>query len=181
MSYIYCVIGLPCSGKSHVAKLLAKTYNMQYISTGDIAREIANGDTKLWAQTKDSDLLPLEDELRKRLNQKLANCTTTCIVDGFPRSGSQVEWLADTWWQSGPEIIRVVESDIKSLWFRAKHRGRDDIDLDEASFLRRINAASKNMLEITEVAYRKMIPYHSFLTGDDKYTITAFERILIHG
>jgi adenylate kinase len=92
------LLGPPGAGKGTQAKLIAETYSIPQISTGDILRDNVARKTELGVKAKEimgrGDLVP--DELvcgmvADRLVQ--ADCVRGFILDGFPRTVRQAEWL----------------------------------------------------------------------------------------
>jgi adenylate kinase len=92
------LLGPPGAGKGTQAKLIAETYGIPQISTGDILRDNVARKTELGVKAKEimgrGDLVP--DELvcgmvADRLVQ--ADCVRGFILDGFPRTVRQAEWL----------------------------------------------------------------------------------------
>src|SRR5271167_5034888 len=92
------MLGPPGAGKGTQAKLLAETLGIPQISTGDILRDNVARKTELGLKAKDimgrGDLVPDElvcDMVADRLLQ--ADCVRGFILDGFPRTVRQAEWL----------------------------------------------------------------------------------------
>lgn len=92
------LFGPPGAGKGTQAKRIAAIYDIPQISTGDILRENVARGTELGKLAKKimaqgglvSDQLVC-DMVGERL--KLADCDRGCVLDGFPRTVSQAEWL----------------------------------------------------------------------------------------
>ena len=92
------MLGPPGAGKGTQAKLLAETLGIPQVSTGDILRDNVARKTELGIKAKDimgrGDLVPDElvcDMVADRLLQ--ADCARGFILDGFPRTVRQAEWL----------------------------------------------------------------------------------------
>jgi adenylate kinase len=92
------MLGPPGAGKGTQAKLISDTFGIPQISTGDILRDNVARQTELGTKAKSimdrGDLVP--DELvcgmvADRLQQ--ADCVRGFILDGFPRTVRQAEWL----------------------------------------------------------------------------------------
>lgn len=92
------LLGPPGAGKGTQAKLIAARYRIPQISTGDILRDNVARGTELGRKAdpimKSGALVP--DELMlamvgDRLNQ--GECDRGFILDGFPRTVGQAEWL----------------------------------------------------------------------------------------
>lgn len=92
------LLGPPGAGKGTQAKLIAETFGIPQISTGDILRSNVARKTVLGLKAKDvmdrGDLVPDElvcDMVADRLLD--ADCCRGFILDGFPRTVRQAEWL----------------------------------------------------------------------------------------
>jgi len=92
------MLGPPGAGKGTQAKLIAETCGIPQISTGDILRDNVARKTELGVKAKDimdrGELVPDElvcDMVADRLVQ--ADCERGFILDGFPRTVRQAEWL----------------------------------------------------------------------------------------
>jgi len=93
------LLGAPGAGKGTQARLIAQRYGIPQISTGDILRDNAARNTELGKQVKASigHGVLISDQLvcgmvADRLAQK--DCERGFILDGFPRTVPQMEWLS---------------------------------------------------------------------------------------
>lgn len=92
------LLGPPGAGKGTQAKLMAKTFSIPQISTGDLLRDHVARQTPLGVAAKElmergelvGDEL-VENMVAGRLRE--ADCVRGCILDGFPRTVRQAEWL----------------------------------------------------------------------------------------
>ena len=92
------LLGPPAAGKGTQAKLISQTFGIPQISTGDILRANVAAKTELGMKAKAimgrGDLVPDElvcDMVASRLQE--ADCARGYILDGFPRTVRQAEWL----------------------------------------------------------------------------------------
>lgn len=92
------LLGPPGAGKGTQAKRIAETYGIPQISTGDLLRDHVSRQTDLGKKAKAAmdrgDLVTDElvcDMVADRL--KSADCAKGFILDGFPRTVRQAEWL----------------------------------------------------------------------------------------
>ncbi len=92
------LLGAPGAGKGTQAKVIAERYGIPQISTGDILRDNVARGTELGRKAKSimesGQLVPdelVEDMVADRLKQ--ADCNRGFILDGFPRTVAQAEWL----------------------------------------------------------------------------------------
>ena len=93
------LLGAPGAGKGTQAKLIAQRYGIPQISTGDILRDNVARNTELGKQVKAliGHGVLISDQLvcgmvADRLGQK--DCERGFILDGFPRTVPQMEWLS---------------------------------------------------------------------------------------
>jgi adenylate kinase len=98
----YILIGPQGSGKGTQAEMLARAYDFVHISIGDIFRWNLANHTKLAARVtrimNEGRLVPdeiVEEVVRQRLEQHDWNWGF--ILDGFPRTKSQAEYLFENW------------------------------------------------------------------------------------
>jgi adenylate kinase len=92
------LLGAPGAGKGTLAKRIAAAYAIPQISTGDLFRDNVARRTELGLTVKRvlerGDLVSddlVNDMVASRLSQ--ADCDRGFILDGFPRTVGQAEWL----------------------------------------------------------------------------------------
>lgn len=121
--------GGPCSGKSSVGKIAAKNLHAQYISSGDIAREMARYDVGMQMDLNKGKLAP-----EQRMRQEVSKCLwkyfykkdqDLVILDGFPRFGEQAEWLHNEFHDVDIRYVCIFAA-YHVLRARAENRNRDD-------------------------------------------------------
>jgi adenylate kinase len=92
------LVGPPGAGKGTQAKKVAEIYGIPQISTGDILRANVAQGTELGRKAKEimarGDLVP-DDLVNAMVAERLkqGDCARGCILDGFPRTVFQAEWL----------------------------------------------------------------------------------------
>ena len=128
------LLGAPGAGKGTQAKAIVDYFGIPQISTGDLLRDNVARDTELGRQAKPimerGDLVP--DEVMfgmrtERLHRE--DCTRGFILDGFPRTVAQAEWL-DALFKGElfdkldriPPVVVSIEVDYNSLLKRLTGR-----------------------------------------------------------
>ncbi len=112
MGNVIVIMGAPGAGKGTQSRLLSDKFSYPQIATGDILREMAQADSLLGQEIKDtlaagnlvSDKV-LADVILERTSR--ADCASGYILDGFPRTLRQAELLEDLAKRQGHEILLV--------------------------------------------------------------------------
>ncbi len=132
------LLGPQGSGKGTQAKLIAKTYGIPHIATGDMIREMKELDTPLGHELKEiydrGDLVG--DDLMIRLIESRLDRGDTLpgfVLDGFPRTMPQAEALDDLLRRLGRDLdvvleLQVTDRDVllERMVKRATEEGRSD-------------------------------------------------------
>ncbi len=92
------LLGAPGAGKGTQAKIIVERYAIPQISTGDLLRDHVSRGTDLGKQAKavmESGKLVSDDLVEGMVAERLSrpDCTRGFILDGFPRTLPQAEWL----------------------------------------------------------------------------------------
>ena len=113
------IIGAPGAGKGTQAEKLSEKLNIPHISTGDIFRSNMSNNTQIGKQVRayidKGNLVPDEltiEIVKRRLQEK--DCANGFILDGFPRTIPQAEYLdkaADELNISIDAVLDIVVSD----------------------------------------------------------------------
>lgn len=128
-------IGPPGAGKGTQASLVAKRLGIPHISTGEMFRHHVSKGTELGMQVKaileEGGYVP-DDITVAMLAERLAepDARRGYILDGFPRTGPQVEALDQLIGPGGLDRVVLFEVDEDALAARMLSRGRAD-DTDE--------------------------------------------------
>jgi adenylate kinase len=130
-------MGPPGSGKGTQAMILAREFELEHLSTGEILRsEIASGSDlgKRVSEIVSSGRLVADELVAEIVSSRLTG-EHGFILDGFPRTVAQAEILEGMLKERGIEVTKVVEFelDIEELRTRIQKRsleeGRNDDDL----------------------------------------------------
>lgn len=111
------MLGAPGAGKGTQAKMIADTYGLPHVSTGDIFRMNIKNGTQLGMEAKtymDQGLL-VPDELTVRiLLDRVAqdDCKNGYVLDGFPRTIPQAEVLEDALSKLGDQIDFAINVEV---------------------------------------------------------------------
>ena len=125
------LLGAPGAGKGTQAKQIVSRYGVPQISTGDILRDNVQRVTELGVQAKaimaQGELVPdtlVCDMVGQRLRQP--DCEHGYILDGFPRTPAQAEWLdkflAEAFKGKGLPIVVNIDVDYNQLLLRLTGR-----------------------------------------------------------
>ncbi|MGE5724172.1 MAG: adenylate kinase [Acidobacteriota bacterium] len=129
------LLGPPGAGKGTQAKRIAKLYRIPQISTGDILRDNVERDTELGRKAKAAmsrgELVP-DDLVNQMVGERLmqADCARGFILDGFPRTVVQAQWLDrffagkifDSQKLCGPPVVVQFDVDYNNLLHRLTGR-----------------------------------------------------------
>lgn len=125
------LMGLPGSGKGTQGKILADSHGMHLISMGEVIRMYVTGERR---QRMLAGELLGDDEVIAILERVLDTLPSDedCILDGFPRTIPQAEWLVKRLADGGMPLRCVIHLKAASdaVKARLKARGRMD-DKDE--------------------------------------------------
>ena len=104
------IFGPPGVGKGTLSDMLASKYKVPHISTGDIFRnEIKSGNSELIQYVEKGLLVPdsvVNKVIEKGLKQE--SCRSGFILDGYPRTVDQAEFLENVLWKLKKKITLVV-------------------------------------------------------------------------
>jgi adenylate kinase len=119
------LMGLAGSGKGTQGKLLSEKLDYEYISTGEYLREYLSEERKdqilAGKLVDDSEMIQIIDEFLK-------NAKKEAVLDGFPRSMAQANWLLQKHTNNEINIEAIVYLKVpaKDLVDRLLARGRAD-------------------------------------------------------
>ncbi len=114
---ILILLGPPGAGKGTQAKLLVQAYGIPHISTGDMFRDHIARDTELGKKVKAitaSGQLVTDDVTNALVKDRLsrADVAPGFILDGYPRTVPQAEYLDGLLRSLGRRLDRVVSYEV---------------------------------------------------------------------
>ena len=124
------LLGPPGAGKGTQAKQVVERYGVPQISTGDLLRENVKLGTELGKKAKlvmDSGQLVSDDIVCDMVAERVArpDCERGYILDGFPRTVAQAEWLDGFLAARGSKLpLRVIKIAVDYDKLRKRLTGR---------------------------------------------------------
>jgi len=167
-------VGPTGSGTSSYAREIVKqTDEFAHISSGDIARTIESDEAD--AALAEGELHPAEEIIRNTVLRMMEeNSNKMIILDGFPRTAEQVQFLKD----NDIEIDVCVDFQCQReiLLKRCLARGRDIYDMTTDSVNKRIVADTARCVE-TIAAIREEYPTATTFTGTGTIYLTIQDTL----
>jgi adenylate kinase len=154
-------LGPPGAGKGTQAQILAQTYQIPHISTGDILRTAVVEQTLLGLKARDymnkGELVPDElilDLIKERLAQP--DTKSGWLLDGFPRNVTQAVFLEKLLAQLNANADKVINLEVPDEVLIARLLQRNRKDDNEETIRRRL-----------EIYHRDTVPVIDFYTQKD--------------
>lgn len=148
-------MGVAGSGKSVQGRMLADSLALPWLSTGEFLRMLVSGqrrkDMISGKLLSDQEMIGLVQRIFNLINPK-----EEFVLDGFPRSVHQADWLINQvkHHQVGPTTVVHLVASEKVVSSRLKQRGRpDDIPEAIAERFREFDQAAKPILDNFAQAY----------------------------
>lgn len=150
-------MGIAGSGKGTQGKLLADEYGFHWISTGELLRLYITGERRRHIMSgkllDDNEMINVLDRILKTLEDD-----DECVLDGFPRTITQAQWLLDQA-KAGrftiKEVIHLVATE-QAVKERLIKRGRPDDN--DAAIAIRFHEFDKTTLPILKWFRQEDIP-----------------------
>ena len=110
------LFGPPGAGKGTQARLLSERHDLRHISTGEILREAMENETPVGREAKsyveDGELVP-DDVVRRLAEDTIADEDMGgFVLDGYPRTLQQAEWLTAFLEKEDASLTAVVNLDV---------------------------------------------------------------------
>lgn len=111
------LLGAPGAGKGTQASVLSREMKLPHVASGDLFREALQSRTKLGLLAKPymekGELVPDEITINMIVERiDLPDCTSGCLLDGFPRTLDQAEALDKRLAEVGRSIDKAVYIDV---------------------------------------------------------------------
>ncbi len=148
------LFGLAGSGKGTQGKALSEFFGWRALSVGQVIR-----DTGAYAHIIDNGNLIPDDEVTKLMARQIERAEQEgydVILDGYPRTAPQAEWLMNNMADKIDGAI-ILEVPKEELYGRLELRGRDD-DKERDSIDRRFAIFEQNICSILPLLEAKNIP-----------------------
>lgn len=148
------LFGLAGSGKGTQGKALSELFGWKALSVGQIVRDTGKYEDVINKGTliKDEDVI----ELMNAEIQKIEEEGFDAILDGYPRSVPQAQYIAEHMADKIDGAI-ILEVPKEELYKRLELRGRDD-DKERASIDQRFEIFEQNISSILPLLEAKNIP-----------------------
>jgi adenylate kinase len=172
--------GPPGAGKGTQAKRIAKRFNMEYVSTGEMIRKEVANQTELGKIAKPfletGDIVP-DDVAIRLIERKISNHNNIkgFIFKGFPSTLVQAYILSGLMKKSDTSISLVVElktstlQSLKRLTARSKTSKARTYDMDPDTIIHRLEVFEQRSAKIAEF-YRvqdKMVSFNGDINEDE--------------
>jgi adenylate kinase len=123
------VLGAPGAGKGTQADILSQEMNFPHIASGDLFRQALEEKTEVGLLAKSymdkGKLVPDDVAIKmilERINQP--DCTSGCILDGFPRTLHQAEILDKAFGEQGKAIDKALYIEVPNKKLVKRISGR---------------------------------------------------------
>ena len=123
------LLGAPGSGKGTQAQAICRLLGVPQVSTGDIIRSAIREQTALGLEFKayaDAGELVPDDLVNRLVDSRLAQCDCArgFLLDGYPRTLAQAQWLDGALAERGRAIDRVLSFDVDEAAILERITGR---------------------------------------------------------
>ena len=174
---IFIFFGPPGAGKGTQAAILSKKYNIPHLSTGEILRSnllsTSTESIKIKKILEKGDLVS-DEILNEIIKQKLDSpeCIHGYILDGYPRTLSQNDWLQNYFNKKNLEITKIFDINlekniiVKRIKNRAILENRKD-DTEEV-IQNRVNKYIEETKPLSQYYIKKNPTNYHLINGDQE-------------
>jgi adenylate kinase len=123
------LLGAPGAGKGTQAQTICRVLGVPQVSTGDIIRSAIRDETALGLEFRsytDAGALVPDDLVNRLVESRLAQCDCArgFLLDGYPRTLAQAEWLDASLAGQGRRIDCVISFDVGDALILERITGR---------------------------------------------------------
>ena len=123
------LLGAPGAGKGTQAQTICRALDVPQVSTGDIIRSAIRDQTALgleFMSYANAGALVPDDLVNRLVEGRLAQCDCArgFLLDGYPRTLAQAEWLDAALAAGGRRIDRVISFDVEDAVILERITGR---------------------------------------------------------
>lgn len=156
-------LGPPGAGKSLQGHMLSEKYGWKWLSVGSIFREKKSSPySKMMLE---GELIPSEVTYRVLSDCFESNDMDKVILDGFPRSKEQADWLIGSNYKSQVKLVMVFKASREEILKRLKLRGRADDTIKAID--ERVKIYENSIEDILQVLDNAKMPT-VFINGEGK-------------
>lgn len=170
-------MGVAGAGKSFQGRLLADEHGFAWISTGELLRVLVTGKRRQeMLQGKllsDSEMINMLDKVLQ-----LINTSEQFVLDGFPRTIAQADWLVNQAEQGRFDIDAVFDLKAPKQVVRARLEVRGRIDDTSDAIERRFEEYENVTLPIVALFRERKIPVFDIDADQDPQRV--HDTILSH-
>ncbi len=171
------MLGPPGAGKGTQARRIGENLNFPHISTGDMLREALEKQTELGKQAKaymESGALVPDDLVDAIVKARLSreDCSKGFILDGYPRTISQAEFLRSLFDENNSKILaigvqvldKILIERLSSRWTCPKCNKMFNAKLDPGKVRGRCDECNTSLIQrkddTEEVITERLQVYH---------------------
>lgn len=163
------------SGKSVQGQLLADNLGYLWLSTGQLMRMFISGDRRRemleGKLLEDSEIIHYVDGALKLLPND-----NECILDGFPRTLAQAEWLLDQADAGRFKLNGIINLRIDEATAHERLLKRSRVDDTEQAITKRFEEYQRETLPILEILKKAKIPVHEI---DGAQSVEKVQQLII--
>ena len=166
------LLGKPGTGKSTQSKLLAKAKSYQWISTGDIIRKSLS-DERLEQHNSGRLLTDAEmiEMLRPVLEKDIKN--SEFILDGFPRTIPQAEWLIEETKRGRLKLSALFNLEISDEAAKSRLLSRGRVDDSPSVLEKRFEIYNQLTAPMIELFEQKGLTVHRINANQSQNKVQA--------